>query len=233
MKSFRLLILVAAFVVVVLVVFFSRTALTHFFQNFRLTFSGAANPDFSYENYESLKAQNEVLTQNLLGTENTNPTVNADRYRAKEARVFSDYPFNNYAAVTIDIGSDDGVKAGMPVLSAPGVLLGKIKDVNRTESEVETIFDPGWRSAVAFGANRAKALLTGGPAPYLDLIPKDASSTAGDAVMNLASNFPMNLLVGRILDWEDGGNGVWAKAKVEPPISFEDLRKVLVIVNFP
>ncbi|MGC9603356.1 MAG: rod shape-determining protein MreC [Minisyncoccia bacterium] len=233
MKSFRLLILSVAFVAVVLVVFFSRTVIVHFFQNFRLAFSGAADSEFTYENYGNLKAQNEVLTQSFSGAENANPTVNADRYRAKEAQVFSDYPFNNYAAITIDIGSDDGIKVGMPVLSAPGVLLGKIKDVKRTESEVETIFDPAWRSAVAFGTNRAKALLTGGPAPYLDLIPKDASSTAGDAVMNLASNFPMNSLIGRILDWEAGENGVWAKAKVEPPISFEDLRKVLVIINFP
>jgi len=233
MKSFRLLILSVAFVAIVLIVFFSRTTLVHFFQNFRLAFSGASDPGFSYESYGNLKAQNEVLTQNLSGAENANPVASADRYRVKEARVFSDYPFNNYAAITIDIGSDDGIKAGMPVLSAPGVLLGKIKDVKRTESEVETIFDPAWRSAVAFGANREKALLTGGPAPYLDLIPKNVSSTTGDAVMNLASSFPMNSLIGKILDWEEGGNGVWAKAKVEPPISFEDLRKVLVILDFP
>jgi cell shape-determining protein MreC len=233
MKSFRLLVLGFALVAVAIMIFFFRTALIHFFQNLRINLSGAVDSDFSYENYGKLKAQNEILIQNLSGADNLNPTVNPERYRLKEALVFSDYPFNNYASIAINAGSDDGIKAGMPVLSAPGVLLGKVKSVSRTQSEVETIFDPNWRSAVAFGRNRTKALLPGGPAPYLDLVPKDASSTEGDLILNLAGDFPMNLLIGKVLSWKTDKNGIWMEATAEPPIVFGDLRKVSVILNFP
>jgi cell shape-determining protein MreC len=43
----------------------------------------------------------------------------------------------------------------------------------------------------------------------------------------------MNLLVGKILSLEADQNGIWTKGKIEPPIVFEDLRKVLVVLDFP
>jgi len=233
MKSFRILILGIAFAAVVLVVFLSRAPLAHFFQNIRIMAFGAADPEFSYESYENLKMQKDVLAQNYAIGEDLNQVSSAGRYRSEAADVFSDYPFNNYASLTLDRGSEDGIKVGMPVLASDGVLLGEIKSVSRTQSEAETIFDPNWRSAAAFGPDRVKALLVGGPAPYLDLIPKDATTTPGDPVFNLAKDFPLDLNLGKVLDFEPGGNGIWSKAKVEPPVRFENLEKVMVILNFP
>lgn len=233
MKYFRLLISGIALAAIVLIIFFSRTAVVHFFQNLRLSFLGAADSDFSYESYQNLKIQNEVLIQNSANGKNTVPVISLGRYHYKSANVFSDYPFNNYASLAVDLGADDGIKVGMPVLSHEGVLLGKVKEVRRTQSEIETIFDPNWRSAVVFGANRSKAVLIGGPAPYLDLISKEASAAIGDPVFNLAGNFPLNLLVGKILSWESGENNIWSKAKLEPLAHFENLGKVLVVIDFP
>jgi cell shape-determining protein MreC len=233
MKSFRLLILSVSFVLAALVIFFSRDALIHFFGNLRLSFFGAADSDFSYENYENLKVQKEFLIQNCAPEKSNDLSVSSGRYRYEEAQIFSDYPFNNYSAVSVNLGTDDGIKVGMPVLVSEGVLLGKIVAVKRTQSEVETIFNPNWRSAAAFGPEKTKALLVGGPAPHLDLVPKNASSTAGDPVFNLAKDFPINLIIGKILSLEGGENDVWNRAKVEPPVNFEDLKKVIVITNFP
>lgn len=233
MKSFRFLVLGIALAAAVLVIFFSRTALVRFFQNLRFSILGAADSNFSYESYQNLKTQNAILTENAANGNNPVPAIASGRYHYRPARVFSDYPFNNYASLIVDLGSDDGMKSGMPVLSADGVLLGKITEVKRTQSEVETIFDPNWKSAVTFGTGRFKALLTGGPAPYLDLIPKEASAVVGDSVLNLASDFPMNLLVGKILSWESGENNIWFKAKLAPPVRFENLGKVMVVVDFP
>ncbi|TSA46467.1 rod shape-determining protein MreC [bacterium] len=233
MKSFRVLILGIAFVAVVLAIFLSRAALAHFFQNLRVLVFGSADPNFSYESYEDLKMENNVLTQNSLGGKNGEFSFDSGRYRYKTASVFSDYPFNNYASLIVNAGSDDGIKVGMPVLSGEGVLLGKIKEVSRTQSEVATIFDPNWRSAAAFGPNRVKALLIGGPAPYLDLISKEATTTIGDSVFNLAKDFPLNLNLGKILSSESEEEGIWFKAKIEPPVHFEGLAKVLVILDFP
>ncbi len=233
MKSFRVLILGIAFVAVVLIVFLSRAALAHFFQNFRILLSGAADPEFSYENYQNLKMQNNVLAQSYADGKEPVQIFSAGKYHYKIADVFSDYPFNNYASLTIDLGTENGIKTDMPVLASEGVLLGKVKNVSRTQSEISTIFDPNWRSAAAFGSDRVKALLVGGPAPYLDLIPKEATTTPGDSVFNLAKDFPLNLNLGKTLDFEPGGNGIWSRAKLEPPVRFENIQKVMVILDFP
>lgn len=233
MKSFRVLVLGMAFVAVVLTVFFARAPIAHFFQNLRVLISGAADPDFSYQSYENLKMQNNVLIGNYMDNKGATSVSTGERYHYKTARVFSDYPFNNYASVIVDAGSDDGLKVGMPVLASEGVLIGRVKEVKRTQSEVETIFDPSWRSAAAFGPERVKALLVGGPAPYLDLVPKETSSTVGDVVFSLGKDFPLNLNFGKILGWESGENGIWSRAKLEPSVHFENLEKVLVVLDFP
>ncbi len=233
MKSFRFLILSVVLVAIILVVFLFRIPITHFFRNVGILISGVADPNFSYESYENLKMQKDVLMQSCPVKNDCNSSIRSGRYDYKEASVFSNYPFNNYASIAIGLGSDDGIGVGMPVMAAEGVLLGKIKNVKRTVSEVETIFDPNWRSAVVFGANRSKALLVGGPAPYLDLISKEDISNVGDPVLSTAKDFPMNLLAGKILNQESGDNDAWYRAKMEPPFHFENLEKVLVVLNFP
>ena len=230
MKSFRILVLSAAFAGFILVVFLFRSPLAGFFRNIRISFFGAADREFTYENYENLKMRNNLLAQSCLAGA---PVSEEGRYEYRSAGVFSDYPFNNYASISIDFGAEDGLKPGMPVLASAGVLIGKVKEVRRTQSEVETIFDPNWRSAVAFGPDKTKALLVGGPAPYLDLIPKGAAANPGDVIFNLAKEFPINFNLGKILSLNSDEKDVWLRAKFEPPAHFENLKKVLVITNFP
>ena len=165
------------------------------------------------------------------GTERETPL--SGEYRYESAGVFSDYPFNNYGSLVINAGADNGLKTGMPVLAAEGILIGRIKEVKKTQSEVATIFDPNWRSATAFGPDRVKALLVGGPAPYLDLVPREAVVNINDAIFNLAKDFPLNLNIGKVMGRSDEENGIWSRVKLEPPVSFENLKKVLVITDFP
>ncbi len=160
-------------------------------------------------------------------------SVDHARYRILEAQVYSRYPFNNYASVSINAGSDDGVKEGMPVLAASGVLFGKVKTVERTRSEVETLFDPSWRSTVFVGDARTKAVFVGASSPYLDLIPKDASTTVGDTIVNGSPDFPMNLLVGSVAGLQGGTNTLWLQAKVNPSFQFDTLDRVYVVLNYP
>ena len=231
MKSFRILVLGAVFAGLVGAIFLFRQPLVGFFRNIRVVVFGAADPEFNYENWQNLKIQNGLLAQISAGAKEETPL--SGEYRYKIAGVFSDYPFNNYGSIVINAGADDGLKIGMPVLAAEGILIGRIKEVKKNQSEAATIFDPNWRSAAAFGPDRVKALLVGGPAPYLDLVPKDAVVKMNDAVFNLAKDFPLNLNIGKVIGRSDGENGIWSRVKLEPPISFENLKKVLVITDFP
>lgn len=234
MKSFRVFVVVTICVLLAIIVFVWRFPLLRFFANVRVALVGSADPSFDYRSFEKLRLENEALIGECAASAFVpGALAESGKYSVKEVKVFSLYPFNDYASVSIGAGSDEGLKEGMPVLTAPGVLLGKITAVSRTKSEVETIFSPSWKSTVSVGAQRIKAVLVGGATPYVDLLPKDAPVVAGDSVSNLAPEFPIDLFLGKADEFREGSNALWLRAAVNPFFRFEDIDRVLVVMNFP
>ncbi len=237
MSSFRVLVLGLVLILVLGSAFLGRTAIAGFFSNLHLIFAGAGDPGFSYANFKNLETENAGLKMELANYERlknaTGTIVLGGRYAIVSAEVYSDYPWNDYSAIAIGAGSRDGLKPGMPVVAAGGALIGKIKTVAGTQSEVETIFDPAWRSAVAIGAGRVKALLSGGTAPSLSLVPKNSGVLAGDAVTSIASDLPMDLPVGQVASISETPSGLWASAQAALPWDPGNLNMVYVITNFP
>ncbi len=238
MRSFRVLVLGLAVILVIGAAFFGRTALIGFFGNLRLIVIGSADRSFNYENFAALETENAGLKSQIanllrLKSATSTPVFGGGRYDFLAAEVQSDYPWNDYAAVTIGAGATDGLKPGMPVLGSGGVLIGKIKAVSGSQSEVKTIFDPNWRSAVAVGSGRVKALLVGGTVPGLDLIPKDSGPAEGDDVLSVATGLPVDLPVGQIASLSETSSGLWAKAVLTLPWNPGNLDKVYVMTNFP
>ncbi len=234
MRSFRVFVAGAVCVLLIVITFVWRAPLLRFFANVRVALVGSADPSFDYRSFEKLRLENEALiAARATSTFVSDTSTGSGKYRVKEVKVFSLYPFNDYASLSIDAGSDEGLKEGMPVLTAPGVLLGKVVVVSRTKSEVETIFSPSWKSTVSVGAQRTRAVLIGGAAPYVDLLPKDAPVGRGDTVLNLAPEFPIDLFLGRANEFSEGSNALWLRAPVDPLFRFEDIDRVLVVMNFP
>ncbi|MEK9177338.1 MAG: rod shape-determining protein MreC, partial [Patescibacteria group bacterium] len=178
----------------------------------------------------ALQSENQRLRNELayVGEEAKRPAE--DRYRYKIAEVHSRYPFNDQSAVFLSLGSLDGVREGMPVFVEKGVLLGKIKKVARTQSEVETILSPQWKTSVAVGEKKVKAVYAGGVPPELDLIPKDAALAPGDLVISIAPDLPLGTLLGKVKEAGGETYDVWQKAEVEPLFFPESFQTVLVLV---
>lgn len=238
MKPFRVLVLGLAAAAVLGLAFWGRTAVLEYFRGLGTIFAGGTDPSFTYANFEQLRAENAGLRAELSNALNFaaatgTPAFGASRYHFVAAQVYSDYPFNDYSAITVAAGSRDGITPGMPVLAADGVLLGKVKTVSGTQSEVETIFDPAWRSAVAVGSNRVKALFVGGNAPGLDLVPKNSGIAASDTVWSVAADLPMNLLVGQVAAISGGPSDLWTTARIDVPWHPTTLDRVYIITNFP
>lgn len=179
--------------------------------------------ELSLEN-ESLKKQIELLNF---------PREKTERYRYKIAQVYSHYPFNDAGLTIIDLGIDDGVRVGMPVVVKEGILLGRIKNAKRTQSEVETIFSPEWKTSVKIGNSGIKAVLNGGPTPNIDLIPVDGDVAFGDEVVNGAPEFPIDSLLGTLSEITKSANDAWKKSSLKLPYKIESLNTVLIIVDFP
>ncbi len=180
---------------------------------------------------QELTLENESLKQQLESLHI--PREKKERYHYKIARVYSQYPFNDAASIIVDLGSDDGITVGMPVMVKEGIFLGKVKNVKRTQSEIETIFSPEWKMSVNIGKNMIKAVLNGAPTPGIDLIPIDENVSFGDKVTNNTSDFPMGALLGTISEINKNANDVWKRSSLKTPYKIEFLNTVLIIVDFP
>jgi cell shape-determining protein MreC len=160
----------------------------------------------------------------------------ADAIRTRhyvEARLYSRYPFNDQGVVVIAAGSDDGVRLDMPVLAREGILLGRVSAVRRTQSEVETIFNPAWRSSVYIGTKNVKAVLHGGKTPTIEFVPKEAAIQKGESITNSSPNFPLGVFAGTILLAHAGDRDLWQSADIDPGYTLDDVQSALVVTDFP
>lgn len=180
---------------------------------------------------QSLRFENESLKLKLKTLEEDKSLIPEKTAAELRAAVYSSYPFNDQAKIVINKGSRDGLREGMTVLAAPGILFGKITAVKKDLSEVQTIFDPAWRSSVGIGSAKTRALLVGGNQPALDLIVKDNLPSAGETVINLSPDYPYGLAVGRVGKIKNTQVEPWATASLEVVYNPNALNEVLILIG--
>lgn len=182
----------------------------------------------SNQSLTELHLENQGLRQKIQELTNK---LNLDSQPYLTAWVYSRYPFNNNQSLIIDAGSKAKIKAGWPVLAAEHRLLGKIIRVKTNTSEVETIFSPDWRSAVKIGPLGIEALLVGGRQPKLEFIPANAKINAGDEVLSVSPDLPLNLFVGEVSEViSQPAASLW-QAKLKTDYDPNQLKKVFVITD--
>lgn len=156
-----------------------------------------------------------------------------NQYIAGQVIGYDPSPFIHY--IIINRGSDDGLRRGMPVVTAQG-LVGQISALTSAAARVQLITDA--KSAVNVHLQQADtdAVLRGQITADIGLekIPQSANVRAGDLILTsgLGGNFPPNLVIGQVttvrkLDYE-----LFQTAEVQPAVDFNQLEIVLVIVNF-
>ncbi len=180
---------------------------------------------------QELRLENEKLKLELEDLKKTTIPVRQSQYLS--AQIYSHYPFNDRNLLMVNAGSENGVKEGMPVLAKEGILIGKVKSVKRTQSEILTVFDSGWRSSVGIGDSRTKAVLKGGLTPKLELIAKDEAVLQGDNIFNLSPDFPLNLKIGNIKDLESSPDNLWRSAGLEIIYKIDEIAEVFIVLDFP
>ncbi len=221
---FKAFILIACFIAI----FFFRNEATGAFLSVRGFVEGLFN-SANYRTLADLKIENASLKKEL---EKFSVAEKKDSSQFLEARVYSRYPFNDKNVIVIDKGFADGVTEGMPVLAKKDVLLGRVKSVQRFQSEVMTIFDPDWKTSASIGNAHIKTVLNGANTPRAELIPKDAAVAAGDEVVNSAQEFPLGLFMGTVKSVTLDEKKVWQIADIEVPYAIEDIDSVLIMTNF-
>jgi rod shape-determining protein MreC len=142
-------------------------------------------------------------------------------------------PFMRY--ITIDRGSDDGLRRGMPVVTHQG-LVGRVAAVTAGGARVQLITDPGSRVNVRIQPSDAEAILLGQITGEisLDWIPQDAAVQTGDKVLTsgFGGSYPPNILIGQITGNRRRDYDLFQTAAVQPVVDFSKLQIVMVITNF-
>jgi rod shape-determining protein MreC len=142
-------------------------------------------------------------------------------------------PFMHY--VVINRGSDQGIRRGMPVVTAQG-LIGRITAVTAGAARIQLINDPASHVNVRLKPTGAEAILSGSLIGdvTLDNISQDATVQAGDLVLTsgLGGNYPPDLLIGQVTGVQHRAYELFQSASVQPVADFSKLNIVLVITNF-
>lgn len=142
-------------------------------------------------------------------------------------------PFLHY--VIIDRGSDDGLRYGMPVVTAQG-LVGRIAAVTSSASRVQLITDPSSIVNVRLKTGQSEVQLEGSITGdlTLEMVPQDVTLAVGDLVLTsgIGGTYPADILVGQVLSARKVLTDIFQTAAVQSAVDFSNLQAVLVITNF-
>lgn len=134
--------------------------------------------------------------------------------------------------VYLDKGSQDGIKQGMPVISADGIV-GKVILVQRSVSQVLLINDQTSGVGTILEQSRLQGVLKGRASGelVLDKVMSEEDVKTGERVLTSGGDqiFPKGLPVGTIGEVKRGGE--FLQVQVKPAAALNHLEEVLVITK--
>ncbi len=143
-----------------------------------------------------------------------------------------------FLSLTIDKGTDDGLKMADTVITSDG-LVGHITDMGNNWAMVTTILDS--QSTVSVMVERTEDFatvdgdidLSAKGLCKMTYISKDSTITVGDMVKTsgLGGVYPKGINVGKVTKIHPENKGVSQYAEVEPSVDFNKVYEVFVITN--
>ena len=157
-------------------------------------------------------------------------------WKLKLANVIMRDPANWWRTVQIDLGSRDGLRENLPVLTAEG-LVGRVSSVGLTRSQVVLIGDPNCHvsALVENPAHDTGIVSASGP---LDTSLVDLTYLSGSASLKPGQNvitsglggvFPKGISIGQVVDSRPVEFGLYTEARVKLSANLGALDQVWVL----
>lgn len=180
---------------------------------------------------DNLQRENERLTQ-LFGWQKQTP------WQMRLARVIARDPANWWHTIQIDVGSRDGMKPFLPVLTPSG-LVGRISRVNLTTSEVVLIGSSECKVASLVKETGDNGVITGGASPLdsslvtLSFLSSSANLKPGERVVTWGEGevFPKGIIIGQIADDARPTDLGYNEARVKLAADLGSLEEVWVLMR--
>lgn len=196
---------------------------------------------------DNLKLKQEVLAglrfQALDEGTFRSPTL--DKYKKVGASIINRNPTSWYQTLTVNRGSNDGVKPNDPVMAQLG-LVGKVVSVTPTTADVLLILDgEGQVSAVVRGSTgegtfgivqgtykRGGSRLTADGNLQM-MLRRDDNVNVGDLVLSsgLGGVYPKDMPIGKIKQVQLDRTGLLKSAFIEPLVNFDSLEEVYIVTG--
>ena len=179
---------------------------------------------------EAMKSENTTLKEYLSLTEKYSD------YKTIPANVINRDISNYSKTIVINIGSTDGVKEGMTVIAAEG-LVGYVISVTNTTAKVQTVIDTSSATSCLLSTSRDNIVCKGTLNDERHLkamyISANVTLSQGESVetSGIGGIYPKGIFVGNISKVENASDLSNRYAVVELAVNFEKLETVLVITN--
>ena len=188
---------------------------------------------------QSLARQNQLLREQLEDFQNLQLQLSFSERRQLPlipAHVIGKDLSVDAQTIVIDRGQRSGVRAGLPVISGDGVIVGLIREAGAEHAKVVLLTDARMvtPAAVVTDATDVSGVVSGeyGVSLKLDLVPKSYDLTPGAMVVTsgLEADVPRGLLIGTVTRVESPATEFFHQAFVQPLLQYQGLTVVGVIV---
>ena len=162
-------------------------------------------------------------------------SVGIDAGQTVTATVILRDPAPGRQSVVLNVGREEGVRTGQPVMGAGATFVGIVTEVDSHRARVRLITDRDSAIAAIVQSSRANGSLVGtGEGLRLDFVDLGAGVAAGDVVLTsaLGGLLPPGLLVGRVSEVETRGQELFQTVTVAPLANLDRVEQVLVMTGF-
>ncbi len=149
------------------------------------------------------------------------------------AEVISEDAGSWFRTVLIDKGSEDGLREGLPVVVAEGVV-GRIIRCSAAYSRVLLVTDASSAMAVLLQRHRPRVVVRGvGDRLRLEFALRQEEILEEDLVLTSGTGgiFPKGLVVGRVTSVQRDEYGMFQQVELSPAVDFSRLEEVLVLLE--
>lgn len=154
-------------------------------------------------------------------------------HRTVAARVIDNHHDSLFKTITINKGTADGLRVGLPVVTERGVA-GRTIETSWHAARVLLLIDENSNIDALIQRSRAQGILQGAGADGCNLkyVSKAEEVLVGDVIITsgLAGVFPKGLPLGTVRASSRREGGLFQRIEVSPTIDFGKLEEVLVVI---
>jgi rod shape-determining protein MreC len=185
---------------------------------------------------QELKRQNQTLQEaqlenarlrKLLGYSEANPGVKVS------ARVLGVNPVTTLLSLRLDRGENDGIRRGMPVVTADGIV-GSVVRATTTTADVMLVSDFNSRVGGRIERSRARVTAAGMGELHnlkLDNALRTEDVAESDIVVTSGADgvYPAGLIIGKVKGVQQKGSGMFQEGQIVPSVDPAKVEEVFVL----